>query len=395
MRKFTELTAYPEGGQVWHMPVSWRNILHIDLDCVRYAVRSTQELVPKGTRLMAVVKADAYGHGARQVAYTALEMGATDLAVATVEEGLELRNASIQAPILILSPTDDKIRELAENDLTGTVSSIRDVEEMERVLSLARMPLKAKVHLKIDTGMNRIGVRNLQERNAVLEAIEKAEHVHLTGVFTHLCVADDPSEDAFTREQIARFHALTDDLPKDIIRHCANSAGILRFMPEAAFDMVRMGIILYGYPPCETDKLFIPGMEWISKITHIKQIAAGESIGYGRTFVADRPMTIATVSCGYGDGYHRAASGKAMVWVKGELCPVVGRICMDQMMVDITPVMEKNPDIHEGTLVYLMRREKSSGLTAEDVAKAWGTISYEVILAPSSRVDRVWEHDMS
>ena len=240
------------------------------------------------------------------------------------------------------------------------------------------------MHLKIDTGMGRIGVRNPEEVHAVLQALQQCQHVQLTGVFTHFADADGDT-DEYTRLQHRRFCELCDMLPEGIIRHCANSATIHRY-PEAAMDMVRAGITMYGYPPVETTLPLRPVMEWHTAVTHVKTVQTGEKISYGCTFTAERTMTVATIACGYGDGYHRFASGKAVVLLHGQRCPVIGRICMDQMMVDVSTLRNVRP----GDDVILVGKSEKEQITADDLAAWSGTISYEVLLAATERVRRVW-----
>ena len=357
----------------------------IDLAQLRENVRLIRGAVPEGTRLLAVVKADAYGHGAVQVARAALEAGASWLAVALPQEGAALRESGIQAPILVLGaalPEDGPLA--ARYDLTLTVCDPASV----RALSAAVGEGRVKVHLKLDTGMCRIGARNEAEVRAVLSALDACSSLTLTGAFTHFADAD--GEDmAFTRQQLERFRALCALLPEGILRHCANSAAIHRLMPEAAFDMVRMGISMYGYPPVPTDLPLKPFMSWRTRVTHVKEIQPGDTVSYGRTFTADRPMRIATIACGYGDGYHRAASGRAEVIVRGKRLKVVGRICMDQMMADASALAEVRP----GDVVTLLGRDGNAEITAEDMASWSGTISYEMLLAATGRVKRVWLHE--
>ena len=233
--------------------------------------------------------------------------------------------------------------------------------------------------------MGRIGARSPAEIAAVLRALEQAPHVHLTGAYTHFADADG-DDPAYTREQLRRFREWTGLLPWGITRHCANSAAILRLMPEAAFDMVRMGISLYGAPPVPTQEEFRPAMRWTAVVTHVKEIAPGECVSYGCVFRAERPTRVATVACGYGDGYHRAATGKAQVLLHGRRVPVIGRICMDQMMIDVT----EEPPVRPGDRVTLLGRDGAEVITADELALWAGTISYEVLLAATGRVDREW-----
>ena len=350
-------------------------------------MRLIRASLPEGTQLMAVVKADGYGHGMAQVARNAVAAGAEALAVALVDEGVALREAGLTVPILVLGASlPEELRMGARFGLTMTVCTPKAVRAAQEAAEAEGV--EAQVHLKLDTGMNRIGARNEAEVQAVQAALRGCPRVRLTGAFTHFADAD--GEDmAFTRMQMERFKALSAPLPAGIVRHCANSAAAHR-LPEAAFDMVRAGISLYGYPPVGTELPLKPCMRWTSVVTHVKEIAPGDAVSYGCTFTADRPLRVATVACGYGDGYHRAASGRAQVIIHGRRAPVIGRICMDQMMADVTGL----PPVAPGDEVVLIGRDGTACITAEDVAGWAGTISYEVLLAATGRVPRVWTHDI-
>jgi len=358
----------------------------VDLAVLRKNVRLLRESLPQGTGLLAVVKADAYGHGMAQVAREALHAGAMHLAVALVEEGVALREGGIDAPVLVLGATSYEEALLGvECDLTITVCDAAMVRAVEK--AAAACGKNAMVHLKVDTGMSRIGARTEADVQAVQVALAECPHVRLTGVFTHFADADG-DDMAFTHQQLETFKRLIAPLPGGILRHCANSAAIHR-LPEAAMDMVRAGISMYGYPPVETDMPLEPFMDWRTRVTYVKEIAPGDTVSYGRTFTAEKPMRVATMACGYGDGYHRAASGKAEVIIRGKRAKVLGRICMDQMMADVTDI----PGVVPGDVVTLMGRDGDERITAEDIAAWAGTISYEVLLAATGRVPREWIHE--
>ena len=362
-----------------------RNRREIRTDILQENMEKIRAAVPAGVKVLAVVKADGYGHGAAETSRAALAGGADMLAVAAVGEGVSLRQAGIEAPVLVLGAVlDIDAADGVAYGLTQTVCT----PEMVRICEAAAAALgkTAEVHLKIDTGMGRIGVRNAEERDAVLDEIAKSPHVRLTGVFTHLSDADgDEDGMAYTEKQFRKFRRLTDVLPGDVIRHCANSATIHR-RPDMALDMVRAGISLYGYPPVEDNIGVKPAMRWTAKISYIKELPAGEYISYGRTYRTDRPARIATVTCGYADGYHRAASGKAEVLIRGKRVPVLGRICMDQMMADITGI----DDVQAEDEAVLMGTDGDECISAEDIAKWSGTISYEILVDAANRVERVF-----
>lgn len=359
----------------------------IDLAVLRENVRLLRGLLPEGTRLMAVVKADGYGHGMVRVARSAVAAGAEALAVALIDEGVILRKAGLTAPILVLGASlPEELAEGVRHGLTMTVCTPEAIRQAQE--AAASIGGEALVHLKLDTGMNRIGAKSETEVQAVLAALSDCPRVKLTGAFTHFADADG-DDMTFTRMQLDRFRELTALLPEGIVRHCANSAAIHR-LPEAAFDMVRAGISMYGYPPVKTDMPLRSFMRWTARVTHVKDIAPGDTVSYGRIYTADRPRRVATVSCGYGDGYHRAASGRAEVIIHGRRAPVIGRICMDQMMADVTDI----PGTKPGDEVVLMGQDGPACITAEDIAGWAGTISYEVLLAATGRVPRDWLHEL-
>ncbi len=355
----------------------------IDLAVLRENVRLIRRTLPQNTLLMAVVKADAYGHGIIQVAKNALHAGADWLAVARTDEGAVLRQAGVQSPILVLgAASGPEISDGVANGLTLAVTDPLMVLAVQRYA--ARHGKPGDIHLKLDTGMGRIGLRTAGEVQGILDTLAGCPDVRLSGAFTHFADADGDSPD-YTRMQLARFHALTALLPGGILRHCANSAAIHRY-PEAALDMVRAGISMYVYPLVKTALRLRPVLDWCKAVTYVKEIHPGDKVSYGCTFTADKPMTVATVACGYGDGYHRSASGKAQVIIHGARCPVVGLICMDQMMVDVSAL----PDVEPGDEAILLGAEDGASVTADDLGAWSGTVSYEVLLAATERVHRRW-----
>lgn len=368
------------------IPVVPRNQRIIQTDRLYENMKKIRNAVASGVKVLAVVKADGYGHGSVETSRAALRGGADMLAVASVAEGSFLRKNGIKAPILVLGAvTAGDVEEGVENDLIQTVCS----EEMVMLCnkSAAALQKQTEVHLKIDTGMGRIGVRTEAELKTVYAAILKSEHVLLTGAFTHFSDADDGEDGMrFTEKQYRRFLDMTSLLPEGILRHCSNSAAIHR-RPDFALDMVRAGISLYGYPPVAENNLHLqPCMEWTAKISYIKELPAGEYISYGRTFRCLSPIRTATITCGYADGYHRCASGKAEVLIHGKRARILGRICMDQMVADVTDIPEAAPE----DKVILMGEDQEEIITAEDIASWAGTISYEILLSVGSRVERIF-----
>ena len=361
--------------------MTMRNRRIIDREALRENMAALRAAVPAGAKIMAVVKADGYGHGAAAAAEAALAGGAEALAVATAEEGVELREAGIGAPILVLGACDTE--ETKTGVAAGLILTVCGPETARYVRQAAEeLKAPAEVHLKVDTGMGRIGVRTREQRDAALGEIDGCPLVRLTGAYTHFSDADgDEAGEAYTRGQFQKFLEMTEGL--GVTRHCCNSAAAIRH-PEWALEMVREGISLYGYPPAETGLRLRPAMRWEARVSFVKDVPAGEYISYGRTYRTERKTRIATVTCGYGDGYHRAASGRAEVLIRGKRAKILGRICMDQMMADVTDI----PGVRSGETVTLMGTDGDETVTAEDIARWSGTISYEVLLSCGSRVAR-------
>jgi alanine racemase len=365
-----------------------RNRRIIDLRIIRRNMEAIRSALPQNVRILAVVKADAYGHGAAECAHAALRGGADMLAVASVQEGILLREKGIDAPVLVLGAVmEADVSAGVEHDLIQTVCSPEMIHLCEN--SAMILHRKANVHLKLDTGMGRIGVRNGEEMDAVLTALKQSPHVELSGVFTHFSDADgDADGEKYTRMQFDRFRSMTKALPSTVIRHCCNSAAVHRF-PDMIMDMVRVGISLYGYPPVPVRIPLKPAMTWTAKISYIKDLPAGEFISYGRTYQTDHPVRVATVTCGYADGYHRAAGADGYVLIHGHRCKILGRVCMDQMVVDISEA----GDVRPGDEAVLIGTDGGETLTAEDLARWAGTISYEILLSAGSRVEREHQED--
>ncbi len=357
----------------------------IDLAAVRHNLTEIRRHISPAAKLCVVVKANAYGHGAVEVAKVAVECGADFLAVATVAEGLELRRAGFELPILILSLIPTSAAEVVvENDLTATVA---DLDCAEKISSAAvKLNRLAKVHLKIETGMGRIGIAPAV---AVLLAqkISVLPNVELEGVFSHFADADS-ADRTFTNQQIKIFSDVAEKIRAAGVAvkifHLAESAAILD-IPQAHFDMVRAGIITYGlYPSDDVKKTLAlrPAMKLVARVAFLKKIPAGVSIGYGREFVAARDSLIATLPIGYADGYIRAYKN-FHVEIRGQLAPIAGRICMDQTMIDVTDV----DGVQAGDEVILFG---SDLITIDDAANHLNTINYEVTCLVSARVPRVF-----
>ncbi|MGN0990432.1 MAG: alanine racemase [Candidatus Ventricola sp.] len=366
------------------------NYCEIDLDAIRHNVGVMRACLGEGVKFLAVVKADGYGHGAVQVARAALQAGASMLAVAIPEEGAQLRQAGIDVPILVLGGIEPEAAEaVVACNLTQTVFD----EARIRALNAAgeKLGRTAQVHLKLDTGMGRIGVRTPEEARAMTALIDSLPHVELTGCFTHMATADeDERED--TIRQIARFEQLCAAIasvhPGRITRHAANTASIFRY-PQAHFDMVRGGIALYGYPPVAEATGLRPAMRWVTRAVYVKTIHPGDRVSYGGLFEAQRETRVMTVPVGYADGYRRGLTGKGCVLVRGQRARILGRVCMDQIMVDVTDI----PGAQAGDEVVLLGAQGDGLIDADEMAAWLGTISYEVLCGPGRRVPRVYVHE--
>lgn len=367
------------------------NVCEIDLDAIRHNVSVMKEKLADGTKFLAVVKANAYGHGAVQVARAALSAGADMLAVAIPEEGVELRQAGIDAPILVLGGIE-------EGAAPAVVASrlTQVVFDRERVLALSRaaqeLSMTAQVHVKLDTGMCRIGLRTKEDVQELVRLIDSLPNIELTGCFTHMAMADEDDGRADTLRQLERFTMLCEAIkevhPAPIVRHAANTASIFRY-PELHADMVRGGIALYGYPPVAEAKGLRPAMRWVTRGVYVKTIEPGDRVSYGGLFEAEKPTRVMTVPVGYADGYRRSITGKGCVLVRGKRARILGRVCMDQIMVDVTDI----DGAQVGDEVVLLGTQGDECIDAQEMADWIGTISYEVICSPSARVPRVYVHE--
>ena len=399
-----------------------RSWTEISLDTIKnnYLVYKSQ--LPAGQQIMAVVKADAYGHGDIKVATLLAANGCKDFAVSNIEEAIKLRKAGIEGQILILGYTPiTETENLIKYDITQALVSEEYASKLaksyenliidlkEYLAENSEKPSLIKTQFAIDTGMNRIGL-DADDVASCEKAIRKYSNIfNMTGIFTHLCVADTPSEDDFTNSQIDKFIAVADSV-KDLklpYIHCNNTAAGLWHngkdwkglrSREGYGTLTRLGISLYGLKPDYANVLpngIKPALSWKSVISMVKTVKAGETVGYGRTFAAKEDMTVATIPTGYADGYNRFLSNKGYVVVRGKKCPVIGRVCMDQFMVDVSGV-----GAALGEEVYLLTgnfdandsTERDCNIydtyTADDMAHDIGTIGYEIVCNISSRVER-------
>lgn len=366
-----------------------RTWAEIDLN----ALKNNFDIIRKkagNTKIAAVVKADAYGHGAKIIAPVLETLGADAFAVSNIEEAVELRSCKITKPILILGYTPtDHCDALIENDISQCVYSLDYAKELSK--AACGLGKTLKIHLKLDSGMGRIGFDCRNESLLGLDDAYAAASLpcfNCEGIFTHFAVSDrtPDSEDGFTNEQYVRFIKAVGILKSKGINpkvvHCSNSAAICRDF-DKKLDMVRPGIILYGLSPEPKLKNigdFIPVMTLKSTVSMVKEINEGETVSYGRTFTADRKMRLATVAIGYADGYPRQLSNKGSVLINGKRAKITGRICMDQMLVDVSDI----EDVHIGTEVTLFGKE----LSVNELAELVGTINYEILCGISKRVIR-------
>jgi alanine racemase len=340
-------------------------------------------------RVMPILKANAYGHGLLRVAQLMESLGADYLGVAVLEEGILLRENGIKSPILVLGGIlGNQVPGFLKHDLTITASSIDKLYQVNEIA--AQMGIKAKVHLKIDTGMERIGVHYYSAQQ-FLEAALKCRSIFVEGIYSHFANADH-ADLSDARQQLERFQevlAFFDDhnLPPPPLRHMANSPAILQ-LPEAHFDIVRPGILLYGvYPSFEIPHNVVvrPALSWKSRVVYFKVILPGHPVGYGSTWQTDHMVRAVTVPVGYGDGYFRSMSSKAQVVLRGKKYPVVGRISMDQIVINIEWDSAYNDDE-----VILIGEAEGQSITCEDLAGWAGTIPYEILTNINTRVPRIY-----
>lgn len=371
----------------------------VDLDAIAKNLRQIRSITRPEARIMAVVKADAYGHGFLQVAKTLIQNGADALAVAMIDEAKQLRSRGFDVPILILGSTSAALAEdLIDFDVMPTVYD----ETLPAALSAlaVQKKLDAKIHIKLDTGMSRLGFQtdegHLEETVAAISRISQLPNLVIDGIFTHLACADEDA-DAYTNMQFSRFMRVCDRLVEAGVaigtRHVCNSAALVLY-PHMQLDMVRPGVILYGMHPSDRTRTRLPlqpAMQLRARITHVKEVEAGVGVSYGSTYITDRPTRIATVPIGYADGYSRLLQGRAFVLWHGKRLPVIGRICMDQCMIDASCANT----ICVGDVVTVMgcEADDSGGVhsvTADDLASFMGTINYEIVCIIGKRIPRLY-----
>jgi alanine racemase len=367
----------------------------IHLGHIRRNLEGIRAAVGPDRKVLIAVKANGYGHGAVEVSRMAERLGLADwLGVATVPEGIQLREAGLKLPILKFSPTFPEEMEAAVAH--GITLAACDRGGAEALQAAAKaVGRQARVHLKIDTGMARVGV-STAEAPELARFLESCPDIHLEGVFTHLPVSDELESFPYTKDQIARFKEAAANVALAIGRtpelvHCSNSGGVLGH-EEGWLSMVRPGVMVYGtYPDVTTPRSIplFPGLSFVTRLSFLKKVSKGTTVGYGRTWTADRDTWIGTLPAGYADGFNRLFSNSGRVLVKGRSYPIVGRVCMDQSMVDLGP----ETDAAVGDEVFLLGRSGAEEISAYEWAKALGTITYEVTCQINARVPRVFESE--
>lgn len=368
----------------------------VSLDHLQQNLSAIRAHIPSGTRVLGVMKADAYGHGAVPVSHALGEMGADYLAVSNLEEAVQLRRGGVRLPILILGYTPASYADtMVFMDITQEVHSLEYAQELDSALAGTNYILN--VHLKLDTGMTRIGFFAYDDERTLDELVRASTlaHLHVEGIFMHFCAADSlAAEDvAFTKTQYTRFCAMLEALAaegiKPEIRHCANSGATILY-PEYAMDMVRPGIATYGHAPSDDTAGVLdlrPMMSLHTTIAQLRDVPAGTAVSYGRTYCTQKPVRMAVLPIGYADGLSRALSGRVTFWLHGKAVQGIGRICMDMCMVDVTDV----PEARVGDELTLFGYDENGTLhPCEALAGQLGTISYELLCGVNKRIPRIY-----
>lgn len=373
-----------------------RTWAEVSLDNIAHNYNEIRKRLPEGCRFLAVVKTNAYGHGAERVAKFCEKLGSDYLAATNIDDAIQMRNWGVKAPILIFGYTNpDLTKILIENGITQEIDTLENARAFSKAASDLGKTLK--VHLKVDSGMGRLGFICHGGRNPVLEMLEimALPALDFEGIFTHFSVSGEHDDD-YTGMQLEAFMTTVNRLEEESrrrfkIRHCANSGAVINY-EETYLDMVRPGLMLYGYYPDRYKGRFDlrPAMELKTTVVGIKELEPGDCVSYGRRFTADRPMKIAVIAIGYGDGLHRSLSGKIDVLINGKRVKQIGTICMDLCMADISGI-----DCTVGDVVTVFGRDGDGFIPIEEVAEKAGTISYEITCALTERVERVYKDGKS
>lgn len=370
-----------------------RGYIEVDLDAITYNIENMNHHIASDTKMIAVIKADGYGHGSIPIARELEEKSYMyGFAVATAEEALALREAGIKKSIVVLGYTFPySYDSLAREDIQPAVFRDDMLELLSKAAKNIGKPLK--VHVKVDTGMSRIGITADEQGVRFIEKLLKMDGIQVEGIFTHFAKADyaDKSAAISQLNRFQQFLALVEEQFKIHIpvKHCSNSAAILE-LPEANMDAVRAGIAMYGLSPSEeVNKEVIslrPALSFYSHVVYLKTIHAGESVSYGATFTANNDMRVATIPLGYGDGYPRSLSNKGYVLIRGQKAPILGRVCMDQFMVDVSQI----PEVQEDDLVTIIGRDGAEEISAEYLGNLSGRFNYELVCDLNKRIPRVY-----
>lgn len=363
----------------------------VHLENIQQNIEGIRNAIGSQRKILIAVKANAYGHGAVEVSRMAERIGVDWLGVATVPEGIELREAGIGLPILKFSPTfPEEMDAAVRNAITLAVCDLPGADALQRTCVSAG--LTANIHLKVDTGMGRVGVQPDEAPTLAAHIENNCPHLHLGGIFTHLPVSDE-ADPAYTREQIERFKGVITTVEAAIGRkielaHCSNSGAVLGH-PAAWLDMVRPGIMIYGFRPDSGTPDSIPlkpGLSFLTRVSFLKKVSAGTSIGYGRTWIAPEDTWIATIPAGYADGFNRLFSNMGRVLINGRSYPIVGRVCMDQSMVNLGP----QTTVQVGDEVVLIGKSGGEEISTYEWAEKLHTITYEVTCQINARVPRIY-----
>jgi len=363
----------------------------IDLDAICHNIKEVKRVIGPDVKVMPIIKADGYGHGAVPIAKALNEIGVDAFAVAIIEEGITLRKNGITQPIVILGYTSEyQYSSLIQYEIQPTVFCYEMAESLSKIA--AALGQNAKIHIKLDTGMNRIGFKPTRESLEIVKKISKLPNIKIEGIFTHFACADEADKTS-AKKQKAEYDKFIGWLSEEGIeipvKHVSNSASIID-MKDWRMDMVRSGIITYGlYPSEEVSKDVLdlrPAMSLKTHIVYIKEVGPGEGVSYNHTFVTKRNTKIATIPVGYADGYPRALSSKGRVLIRGQYAPIIGRICMDQFMVDVTDI----PDVSVMDEVTLVGVDGENRISVEEVANGAGSFNYEFVCGVSKRVPRVY-----
>lgn len=379
---------------------SKRTWAEIDLNAVEYNFRNIKNKLSENTKILCVLKADAYGHGAEFLVKEYEKLGADWYGVSNIDEAVQLRNAGAKKPILIFGYTSPEMVEtLNKYDISQAVFSLQYAQKLSEICE--KTSSKIKIHIKVDTGMSRIGFfcqseESINNSAKEIKQLKNLKNLEIEGIFTHFSVSDDMTNNTeYTIKQYNNFCSIIKKIENEgmkiPIKHCCNSGGIIS-CPGMHMDMVRAGVILYGLYPSEEvkDKIDLkPVMQLKTVVSQVKEIPENTSVSYGRTFVSNKKMKIASVSIGYADGYSLKFSNTAELLIHGKRAKIVGRVCMDQLMIDITDI----EDVKEGDEVTVFGTDNPQNISVDELAKIAGTINYEIVCLIGKRVPRIYIKD--